>query len=152
VALGRAHDVGRLEIAVDDALGVGDLESFGDFEADLEGMPRREGFFLHPLSEIPAFDVFHDDIRPAIAFAGLIDFTDERMVERRGRFGLAEKTFLGRGVGLDILWEEFDRHMAVEDRIMGQPDFAHSPFPKRVDEFVVSYALSGLKHFYPFFP
>ena len=48
VALRRAHDVGRLEVAVDDALGMGDFQSFGDFQSDLEGVAARR-------SPLPSF-------------------------------------------------------------------------------------------------
>jgi len=60
-AVGPELDVGRFQVAVDDALLVGRLQRFGDLLCDGERLVDRKGTLHNPVSERRAVDELHDE-------------------------------------------------------------------------------------------
>lgn len=85
VAVAQHHDVLRLDVAVDDAFGVG----FGDGRSQL--FHDIDRFFLEQRSSCP-YDLFegasrhefHHDIMMSLIIAHVVDFDDVGMSQRRG--------------------------------------------------------------------
>ena len=59
------QDVGRLEVAVDDALLVGVLDRLADRDEQLQPLPRGEPVLVAVLGDRHALDQLHDEVRPA---------------------------------------------------------------------------------------
>jgi hypothetical protein len=91
LALGVQHDVGRLEVAVDDAGPVGVLQGVGDGGAQLGGLARRQPAVGGEVGQRRPLDEVADDVDlPALA-ADLVDGDDVGVPQLRRRPRLAEE-------------------------------------------------------------
>ena len=61
----RDQDVGRLEVAVDDALLMGVLHRLADRHEQLQPLPRRQVVLVAELGDRHALDQLHHEVRPA---------------------------------------------------------------------------------------
>ncbi len=67
------HDVGRLEVAVDDALVVCAGKTFGDLGSELQGPGERQLFPVNDVLELLAPDELHGDEGHAVGFVDLVN-------------------------------------------------------------------------------
>ena len=124
-ALGSDLDVGGLEVAVDDALLVRRLERRGDLERDGERLVGRDRAAREPLREVLALDQLH---HKRMSFADVLEAVerrDVRVVERRQHLGLALETGVALGVGVEVLGQQLESHLAAEPRVGRAPHLAH---------------------------
>ncbi len=101
-ALGLDQDVGRLQIAVNDALAVGVVDGAGDRLQDLHPLVHRQA--RPQLGQRPPGDEIHHDV----VGADLVHRHDVRVVQPRRRRGLDPQA-IGRAVAQDL-----DRHLATQ--------------------------------------
>ena len=85
-------DVGWFDIAVNDALGMGRIQSISDVDAKIKQALRLKRASENYLLQRLAIQVLHHDERPSLVIADLVDGTDVGMVESRRRPGFASKT------------------------------------------------------------
>ena len=79
---GVAEDVGRLEVAVDDAVIVSVLEGRADLQGDIQHLPPGQVIlFLQDIFEAGPIDIFHRVEVKAVFQAGLEEADNVRMVE-----------------------------------------------------------------------
>ncbi len=93
------EDVSGLDVAVDDAFGVGGVEGVGNFDGECRGAVHLHRAAGDPVLEGLAFETFHGDEGLAVLFADVVDGADVGMIESGGGLGLAAKA----GEGLRIL-------------------------------------------------
>jgi hypothetical protein len=102
-SLAIEQDVFRFDVAVNDALLVGELEGFADAGDDRQCFLGLETAFAEELAEAGAIDVFHHQVEEAAGFAGVMDGDDIGMVEAGQCLGFAKEAFaelrVARGVG-----------------------------------------------------
>ncbi len=124
-ALRGDQDVARLDVAVDEARGVGVLEGAGDLGGEVDRLLLGETPLLaEDLLERAALDVFHDEVAAAAALADLDRADDVRMGEAPGGARLAiEALDVDRVLG-EALGEDLDRDDAVEGELPGLVDGA----------------------------
>jgi hypothetical protein len=120
----RDHDVVRLDVAVDDALGVAVLERLGDLDGDLHDL--AEGRAPAPeLVQVGALDQgHHEEQRPLVA-SQVVERDDRGVVHLRDHLRLPLEALLGLGAqqrGRDQL----DRDVTVEQRVARPVDDPHS--------------------------
>jgi hypothetical protein len=141
------HDVGGLDVAVKDALGVGGGQGVGDGDEGVEGLARRHGA-LGPdaLAQGPALDQLHD--QEVLAVLGQdVEQGDHARVRDRGRGpGLAQHAgaalrVVGQGAG-----QKLDGDVAVEALVAGAPDLAHGAFAEAGQQAVGPDELPGGGH------
>ena len=83
------HDVFGLEVAVDDAGGVGGGEAIGDLGGDLDQPADGNGLAFQQRTERFAFEEFTDDVLLPGFDAEVVDGDDVRVVEGGDGAGLA---------------------------------------------------------------
>ena len=98
LAARRDHDVGRLDVAVDDAGVVGSGEPACDLRAEGDDALDRQRPALDVLLERLALVAGHDDEHPAVdGLVDVVDGADVRVVERRGGLGFLTKRRVASG-------------------------------------------------------
>ena len=138
-------DVGRLEVAVDDALGVRGFETLGDLDEKRKRLLERDGAALDAVGECRALDHLHGQEVRRLGLLEPVDGGDVGVVERRQhpRFALeARQSF---GIDGYILRQCLDRDVAPEPRVARAVDHTHASRPERGDDLVGADAGAGLK-------
>ena len=87
-AIVAQHDVRRLQVAVDDARLVHDLERARDFLEEGDGLVGGQRI-LQARLEVAAGEIFHREVFDALVDAVVEQIDDRRMIERGDRFELA---------------------------------------------------------------
>jgi hypothetical protein len=81
----RDEDVLRLDVAVNDALGMGLVQRVGDLDPHVDDAGRIQRPVSDQLGERLPVDVFHGDVADAALFADIVDVRDVGVRERRSR-------------------------------------------------------------------
>ncbi len=135
-ALGRDHDVGALDVPVDDAFAVG-LPQAGRHLVDQAYSFRR--FERPPLDTVPKrlpLDVLHGDVGLILIFPDLVDDTDVRVRQRRGRLGLNQEPLLQSRLVQEVRGQELQGHRALEFEVLGFINDPHSAPADLLDDTV----------------
>ena len=85
-------DVGRLQIAVDDALFMSGFERFSDLPRDRQCLVEGNRAPRDPLRQNLAVNELHHQRRDAIRFFDAVDRGDVRMIERREHLRFATES------------------------------------------------------------
>jgi hypothetical protein len=161
-ALGQ-QDVGRLDVAVDQPLFVGGVQTGGDLQADAQHLPdRRRPVPFEMAFERGTVDELHDQVRHGPGVLDGVNADNVVVADRGGDPGLADEALVGRvAVGqvrgqhldgddtLQPLVErlEDDAHAALADDsqhlVMAKPA-ERARFPRRGQEFQRLPAVAGL--------
>ena len=107
----RHHDVGRLQIAVQDALRVRGVQRVGHLRGDLQHLTQR-----HRTVQRRPVDVFHDEIPGP----DVVEHADVRVVQRGDGASLLLEALAVRAI------ECFDRDRAAETGVGRLVDLAHA--------------------------
>ncbi len=75
----------RLQVAMDDALGVRHRQRVGHLDREIEDRGKRQSSGRHALAQRRAFEQLGDEIRRVLVNADVVDRHDARMVECRRR-------------------------------------------------------------------
>ena len=139
--IGGDHDVGRLDVAVNDALLVGVVEGVGGLRQDAEHPLRRHGsLFRQPLIHGRPVHVLHGDVRQVVLLLHVVNGDDAGMGEdsRRSRFpekALPQAFLLFRGA-LFAQLDGLDGHRPPDVRIDGVVHHAHGATAQLSDDLV----------------
>ena len=139
----RHHDVGGLDVPVDDPPRVGLGEGLGEAVRDVQGPLQGRGPVPDVLSQRLAGDVLHRDEpdRPrrtrSLDLVDLVDDRDARVVERRRGPCLAEQPGPGVLVRLDVVPERLEGHRAVQAHVLGEVDLAHAAASEALEDAIV---------------
>ena len=128
---------------MDDAGGMGAVESVGDLHAEAEDLADRQRPAGDAVGERLAFEQFHDQV----AVADVVERADVRMIELRDRLGLALEARPQLRVVRELRRQDLDGHAAVEASVVRAPDLAHAAGAERREDLVRPEALaSGKRH------
>ena len=147
LAVWRDLHVGRLQVAVDDALLVRVLEGLGDLLGDSDRLVDRNRPALQSLREVLALDQLHDQdvrlrsVRERHALEA-VEVGDVGVVEGGQDLGLALEPGEPIGIGGEGLGEELERDLAAQGRVGGAVDLTHAPGPEGRGDLVVRQGLS----------
>ena len=136
--VGLDHDVGGLDVAVDDAGAVSGVHRFRHRGQDAQGLLRLDAPLLADQAvERPALDVLHHQV----VVAEVEDPHDRRVTEPARGLGLAAEALqvlVGRVAGQVLGLDRLDRDHAVDARVPGTVHAAHRPVADLVDDLVTA--------------
>ncbi len=136
------ENIRRLDVAVNDAAGVGSVERVGDFDAPVEQQIERHRTAFDAMFERLALEELHRDEVPAIGFVNFVDRADIRVIQGRGGAGLPLEPFERLPVLRQVFRQEFQRHQAAQLRVLGLVDDAHAAATELFENAVVGDCLA----------
>ena len=141
-ALRVDHHVRRLDVAVDDAGVVRELERVAQLAHDAHRFLQVEALVrVEEVLEFLALDELHDEVGDVAFLAEVVHLDDVRMVEPRDRLGLAHEAHrivLGRILVEVALEDGLDRDAAAEPRVDALVDDAHRALAERALDVVAA--------------
>ena len=132
------ENVGGLDVAMDDALGVGGVECIGNLDAEVEDGIGFEGAPFDAMFERVAFEKLHGDEVAAVVIPDVVDGADVGMVQGRSGTGLAAKALDGLSILGGFFGEEFKGETAAEACVFGLVDDTHTAAAKFLDDAIVT--------------
>ena len=133
------HDIGRLQVAVDDATIVRRRQPRANFTGRLHGLicwqtadtrqQRRQIFAVH---------ILHGEERRAPEFADIVDAADVRVRNLARDAHLAMEALQQPLVARGFLGKKLERHRLPQHQIGGTIDFAHAAAAQQVNDAVAS--------------
>jgi hypothetical protein len=120
------EDVGGLDVAVDDAFGVGGIESFGDLNGNVEETLEFNWLAIDDVLEGGSIEEFHGDEGATVFFADVVDGANVWMVEGGGGLRFTLKTNERLAILGDLVREKFEGHEAVQTGILGLVNDTHT--------------------------
>lgn len=142
VAARGDEDVRGLDVAMNDAAGMGGVERVGDVDRNVEERVELQRTCGDEVFESLAFEIFHDDEGMAILRADFVDGADIRMIERRSGAGFAAEAFEGLRIVGNIFGKKLDGDEAAELEVFGFVDDAHPTAAKLVDDAIMGEGLT----------
>src|SRR5579864_2895311 len=127
-------DVRRLDIAVDDVLGMGCHQSFGHLDAYVKHLVDRHGMTGDGLLQALALEPLHHDEGMAIVVFYAVNCADVGMIEQRSGSGLAGESLQRLRVAGEIFRDEFESYVASEFQVLGLINHTHTPSPELAEE------------------
>ena len=142
VAVAGDHHVLRLQIAMDHAALVRAGQHVGHLRRDAQSFLQRNRALQDRRSKRLTLDHLHGDVCDVVDAADVVDGHDVRMIERRGRarFLLEAAEQLRAG---HIRRKNLDGHVAIELRIAGLIDLAHTTGADRRHDAVRPESVTG---------
>ena len=132
------EDVGGLQIAVNNAAPVGEVQRLGDLDHEPKQFAQAKWPLAQSRRERLTFEVLHHQVRAAFLEARVVERADVRMVQRRDGFRLAGEAYAGLLHVLSPRRDHLDCDEAVEARVLGLEHFTHAARAERLDDDVRS--------------
>jgi hypothetical protein len=137
------ENIGRLDVAVDDAFGMGSVECVGNLDAEFQHEVDGQRFAVDAVFEGLALEIFHGQKRAAIFFADVVDGADVGVVQGRGGTGFAAEPIQNGEMAADLIGQKLERNETAEARVLGFVDHAHSPAAQLFDDSIMGDAFAG---------
>lgn len=130
------QDVGRFDVAVEDAVFVGMGEAVANAGEKADDFVGVDGDSVGGMEERLPGNILHDDVEHAVDLTEVVNADEVGMVEAGHGFGLGLEARAKSGVLAELIRQDFDRNGAVERFLDGSIDGAHSAGGNQGFEFV----------------
>jgi hypothetical protein len=118
-------DVGRLQIAMDDAVRVRAFKGVAHLPRDRKNFVRRQGTAPETLGEVFALDEFHGERDTSGLLFEPIDLSDVRMIQRGQRSRLSLESCEAFGILREFFGKQLQRDVTVKPGIASAVHLAH---------------------------
>ena len=146
-AQGGYEQVCRLNVAMNDALGMSVLQALRRLDGEFENFLGGQRLVLEPLLESLSFQQFHHNKGPALVFAYIVHSRDIGVVQTRSRPRLLQETIQQNGrVGL-VVSQKFQGYVPAKTPVLSLIDHAHAASAQRFQYLVMRNKLSGREEF-----
>jgi hypothetical protein len=132
----RQHHVSRLEVAVDDAGAMRGVQSRRDLHPHGQHRTDRKRSLQKPLRESLSVGQLHDEEMPSGDLLERVKGGDVRVAHRGQRLCLALKARDALLVLEELVWQDFDRNLASELRVLRPIDLSHPARAERREDLV----------------
>ena len=119
------HDVGRLDVAVDDPARVAVLERVGHLDPDVHHLAEVQRLVPDQPQQVRALRDGHHEEERALVTPEVVDRHDRGVVHLGDELGLALEALLDLGRQVRRR-DELDRHLAIQEWIPGTIDHSHA--------------------------
>src|ERR1041384_2056223 len=143
------HDVSGFQVAMDDTDGVSGTETFGDLHAVLESQRYAQAAWGNQLSQGFAVNEFHNDEFVVAVRHDVVNGDDVGVVQAGCSLSFLNKAAPGFGIGRICSKEYLDRDDAVQLRVLGLVDLAHTSSAEPFENLVLENCLANHEGFYP---
>jgi hypothetical protein len=137
-AAGLDVHVARLEVPVHDSPGVREGEPLAQLLHDRELLAEVGGARADQVAQVPALEQLHRHVGEPVLLAEVVDGDDVRVVEPRRRLRLVPEALPEVGVGGERGRDRLDRHVPVEQRVVGPVHLAHRTLADLLDDTVLA--------------
>ena len=131
------EDVGRLDVAMDDALGMRRVQRIRHLDAHPEKRAHLHPAARDRLLQRLALQQFHRQVRPPLVVADFVDCADIRMIQRGRRPRLAAKPHQRIRILHQVIGQELDGGESLELHVPRPVHHAHSAAAKLLQHLVV---------------
>jgi hypothetical protein len=118
--------VSGLDVSMDDAGGVSDIESVGNLDSKVKNLLDEESLTMDMLAESFTVNEFHGDEGMVVLFANIINCADAGVIESGSGVRFAAETLQRLGILLQVIGEKFQSDDAVKAGVQGLVDDTHS--------------------------
>ena len=120
------QDVRRLDVTVNDPKVVCLGQAIANLAGQIDRLFKWQGSIPAAVQQTAAVHVFHDQKRPILGTAVVINLDDVRVVQGCDRLGLGQEPSHGRLATSCLAKNSLDRDLAVEPRVESQKHLAHA--------------------------
>jgi hypothetical protein len=125
-AIAADDDIFRLDIAMDDAIGVRSRQRRCDLNRHIQGVSARHRLRQHSFTQGCAFDEFCGDKRSGVGLIDFVDRDDVGMVQARSGLGFLLEPLHAIGIGGRSIGQNLQRHFAIEPGVLRQIHLSHA--------------------------
>src|SRR4029077_16019118 len=122
----RKKDIGRLDVSVDDALPMGNIESFRHFAPNSQQLFEFQRAACDGVFQRLSFQKFHDDEALAFVLVNLINGAGVWVVQRRSRPCFPAEAFEGLRIFRHVIREKFQGDVTAKLGVLGLVDDTHA--------------------------
>ena len=133
------HDVGGLQVAMENAFGVRGGESGAKLARDLDGLVLRQAAdAAQQRGQVFAVDVLHGEEGLAVDFAHVVDAANVGMRNAAGDADFVAKALEQSLIAGGRFGQELERDGLAEREVVGAIDFAHASLAEQRDDAVTA--------------
>jgi hypothetical protein len=143
------EDIGRLDVTVEDPLGVRGAERVGDLHRQFQQPLVVKRLAFNRVLQRLALHHLHGDEGPAAVLADLVNRADVGMVQRRGGARLAAKAFQRVLVFLQVFGQELEGNVAAEGEVLALVNHTHASAAQLAQHAVMGNGFAYHNHLRP---
>ena len=127
----RQHDIGGLQIPMDDSVAMRVVERAGDLVRVRQRQVQRQRPVRQSRGQRVALEVLHDEEVDLVMTPDIVQRADVRVGQRSNRLCFAGKPGAHLLIERDAAGKNFDCHLTIETGVGAAEDFSHAPGAER---------------------